>query len=166
MGIQSLIKLGRPVGPLTHSVLYPPQTYEFEAAPKRISERTSYHHTRLAFHSYPHLIQDFFNSLWCGPPTGVTRSSTWTWIDRMASGLQHATYALFRLGFPTGPNLVVLILATYRNSTAHFPRGTPSHINMLRLLVSTRFQVYFTPRQGCFSPFPLGTASLSVARCI
>lgn len=28
---------------------------------------------------------------------------------------------------------------------------------MLRLLVSTRFQVYFTPRQGCFSPFPLGT---------
>ena len=34
----------------------------------------------------------------------------------------------------------------------------------LRLLVGTRFQVYFTPRQGCFSPFPLGTASLSVAR--
>ena len=28
---------------------------------------------------------------------------------------------------------------------------------MLRLLVGTRFQVYFTPRQGCFSPFPLGT---------
>ena len=28
---------------------------------------------------------------------------------------------------------------------------------MLPLLVGTRFQVYFTPRQGCFSPFPLGT---------
>ena len=36
----------------------------------------------------------------------------------------------------------------------------------LHLLVSTRFQVYFTPRQGCFSPFPLGTVSLSVAECI
>ncbi len=33
---------------------------------------------------------------------------------------------------------------------------------MLRLLVGMRFQVYFTPRQGCFSPFPLGTAPLSV----
>ena len=28
---------------------------------------------------------------------------------------------------------------------------------MLRSLVSIRIQVYFTPRQGCFSPFPLGT---------
>ena len=27
----------------------------------------------------------------------------------------------------------------------------------LHLLVGTRFQVFFTPRQGCFSPFPLGT---------
>lgn len=27
----------------------------------------------------------------------------------------------------------------------------------LRSLVGTRVQVYFTPRQGCFSPFPLGT---------
>ncbi len=37
---------------------------------------------------------------------------------------------------------------------------------MLRLLVSTRVQVSFTPRQGCFSPFPLGTGSLSVADSI
>ena len=28
---------------------------------------------------------------------------------------------------------------------------------MLRSLVGTRVQVSFTPRQGCFSPFPLGT---------
>ena len=43
---------------------------------------------RMAGHmSYPHLIQAFFNRLWCDPPTGVTRSSIWTWIDRMASGL-------------------------------------------------------------------------------
>ena len=36
----------------------------------------------------------------------------------------------------------------------------------LRLLVGTRVQVSFTPRQGCFSPFPLGTAPLSVANSI
>ena len=29
--------------------------------------------------------------------------------------------------------------------------------NTLRSLVGTRVQVSFTPRQGCFSPFPLGT---------
>ena len=138
-------------------MLYPLQS-SIEAAPQCISGRTSYHHTRLAFHSYPHLIQAFFNRLWFGPPTGVTRSSIWTWIDRMASGLWHATYALFRLAFAVASDLVVFNFATYHNSTAHFPRGTPSHSKrMLRLLVSTRFQVYFTPRQGCFSPFPLGT---------
>ena len=160
-----MIELGKPIGSLTHSVLYPLYT-SHQAAPQCISERTSYHHTRLAFHSYPQLIQVFFNRLWFGPPTGVTRSSTWPWIDRMASGLWHATYTLFGFAFAAAPGLVALNFATYHNSTAHFPRGTPSHIAMLRLLVGTRFQVYFTPRQGCFSPFPLGTASLSVARCI
>lgn len=34
--------------------------------------------------------------------------------------------ALFRLGFPPAPDLSVLNLTTHRNSTAHFPRGTPS----------------------------------------
>ena len=164
-GIRSLIELGRPCGPLAQSVLYPRNLLP-QAAPQCISGRTSYHHTRLAFHSYPHLIQAFFNRPWFGPPAGVTRPSSWTWIDRMASGLQHATYALLRLGFPTAPYLPVLNLATHRNSTAHFAIGTPSRIAPLRLLVGTRFQVYFTPRQGCFSPFPLGTISLSVARRI
>ena len=56
-----------------------------KAAPQCISERTSYHHTRLAFHSYPQLIQGFFNRLWFGPPTGVTRSSTWSCVRHAAS---------------------------------------------------------------------------------
>ena len=144
----------------------PPAVLPIEAAPQCISGRTSYHHTRLAFHSYPHLIQAFFNRLWFDPPTGVTRSSIWTWIDRMASGLWHVTCALFRLAFAAASNLVVFNFATYYNSTAHFPRGTRSLPKELPLLVSTRFQVCFTPRQGCFSPFPLGTVSLSVAECV
>ena len=28
---------------------------------------------------------------------------------------------------------------------------------MLQLLVGIKFQVFFTPLLGCFSPFPLGT---------
>ena len=32
----------------------------------------------------------------------------------------------------------------------------------LRLIVGTRFQIYFTPTSGFFSPFPHGTCSLSV----
>src|SRR5919107_2538836 len=36
--------------------------------------------------------------------------------------------------------------------------------SLLRPLVSTRFQVLFTPLPGCFSPFPHGTSSLSVAK--
>ena len=74
--------------------------------------------------------------------------------------------ALFRLAFAAASNLVVFNFATYYNSTAHFPRGTMSLPKQLHLLVSTRFQVCFTPRQGCFSPFPLGTVSLSVAECV
>lgn len=160
-----MIKLGRQDCPLTYSVLYPLHSY-IKAAPQCISGRTSYHHTRLAFHSYPHLIQAFFNRLWFDPPTGVTRSSIWTRIDRMASGLYYATCALFRLAFAAAANLVVFNFASQYNSTAHFPRGTRSLLTKLPLLVSTRFQVCFTPRQGCFSPFPLGTVSLSVAECV
>lgn len=62
-------------------------------------------------------------------------------------------------------DLLVLNLATVCNSLAHFAIGTLSlHLAMkLQLLVGMRVQVSFTPRQGCFSPFPLGTAALSVA---
>jgi hypothetical protein len=40
-GIRSLIEFGRRVCPLAHSVLYPPAS-AYDAAPKYISERTSY----------------------------------------------------------------------------------------------------------------------------
>ena len=35
--------------------------------------------------------------------------------------------ALFRLGFPSAPDLSVLNLAAYNNSPAHFTKGIPSH---------------------------------------
>ena len=68
--------------------------------------------------------------------------------------------ALFRLAFASAPSLQ-LNLAWYNNSPVHSAKGTPSPINGLWLLVSTWFQ---TPLPGFFSPFPLGTCSLSVTR--
>ena len=41
-GIRSLIRVGNPVGPLVLSVLYLRQS-SYEAIPKYISEKTSYH---------------------------------------------------------------------------------------------------------------------------
>ena len=103
-GIRSLVEFGRTPVPRVHPVLYPHLSIH-EAAPKCISGRTSYHRTRLAFHSYPQVIRDFFNRHRFGPPPRFTGASTCPWLDRTASGLSHETSALFRLGFPSAPVL-------------------------------------------------------------
>ena len=57
-----------------------------------------------------------------------------------------------------------LNLATYRNSLAHSTKGTPSQYKYCcDCLKAHGFRDYFTPLSGCFSPFPHGTCSLSVA---
>jgi hypothetical protein len=107
-GIRSLIGFGKLVGPLAHSVLYLHDS-SLEASPKAISRRTSYLQVRLAFHRYPQLIPHFFNSGGFGPPRNFTSASSCPWIGHLVSGLQHDTiFALFRLGFPTAPNLQFL----------------------------------------------------------
>ena len=87
-----------------------------------------------------------------------------------AAGSLHlrAVHALFRLAFAAAPELLFLNLAAQINSPAHSSIGTQSSRltpELLRL-VGPRFQVYFTPLQGFFSPFPHGTGSLSVAKSI
>jgi hypothetical protein len=78
--------------------------------------------------------------------------------------------AHFRLAFATAPWLDHLTLLHTSNSPAHYAKGTPSAVPKpksrpcLRPLVSGWFQVLFIPLQGCFSPFPHGTGSLSVVR--
>src|SRR5699024_7768568 len=61
--------------------------------------------------------------------------------------------ALLRLAFATAPPLQ-LNLAYNRNSPVHSTKGTPSHINVLRLLVSARFQVLFHSPSGVLFTFP------------
>ena len=73
-------------------------------------------------------------------------------------------FALLRLAFASAPYFL-LNLAQYHNSPAHSAKGTLSPFNGLELFVSIWFQIlYFTPLPGFFSPFPLGTCSLSVTR--
>ncbi len=50
-------------------------------------------------------------------------------------------FALFRLGFPVAPARKALTKAADGNSPDHYAKGTPSHMNVLRPLVSMRFQV-------------------------
>ena len=54
----------------------------------------------------------------------MTRSP---WLRVYDMQLQELTFlfALFRLGFPTAPDLQILNLAAYRNSQAHSTKGTP-----------------------------------------
>ena len=61
------------------------------AAPKCLSGSTSYLQVWLAFHSYTHLIQKLFNAYWCGPPSRVTETSTWTCVDHLVSRLPPPT---------------------------------------------------------------------------
>ena len=70
--------------------------------------------------------------------------------------------ALLTLGLPMASVIDDLNLAAYTNSPDRTTKSTTSHLNVLCVLVNTRFQVLFTPLPGFFSPFPHGTASLSV----
>ena len=84
-GIRSLIRVGKPVGPLAFSVLYPQQSAH-EAIPKGISERTSYSGVLLAFHSDPQLIPALLKVRGFGPPQRLTAASTWPWVDHLRFG--------------------------------------------------------------------------------
>ena len=62
-----------------------------------------------------------------------------------------------------------LSYAAWTHSPAHSSIGTRSRYDLRHPFppfVSTRFQFYFTPLSGFFSPFPRGTSSLSVIGCI
>ena len=108
----------------------------------------------------------------------TVRTSTYFYIRFILAmgrspGFGSAAYDLvahFGLAFATAPRLRRLTLPHTSNSPAHYAKGTPSAVSKpkpqpcLRPLVSGWFQVLFIPRQGCFSPFPHGTSSLSVVR--
>ena len=118
----------------------------------------------MAFHPYPRVIPSVFNRSGFGPPRGLTPASACPWVAHPASRPRRATNVAvlktrFRCGSLkslTSPRIVTrwLILQKARRHTVKrcsdcsWARG---------------FRRCFTPLSGCFSPFPHGTGSLSVA---
>ena len=118
----------------------------------------------MAFHPYPRVIPSVFNRSGFGPPRGLTPASACPWVAHPASRPRRATHVAvlktrFRCGSLhslTSPRIVTrwLILQKARRHTVKrcsdcsWARG---------------FRRCFTPLSGCFSPFPHGTGSLSVA---
>ena len=82
--------------PLDYSVLYL-LNLTYQASPKTISRRTSYHQVRLAFHPYTQLMQNLFNGWRFEPPSPVKGNSLCPGIDHLASGLMIGTNALSNL---------------------------------------------------------------------
>jgi hypothetical protein len=98
--------------PRIQTVALPPRVY-YEAAPKGISKRTSYLRVRLAFHSYPQVIQSSCDNHWFGPPGTFRYPSSCSWIAHPVSGLVPATkFALFGLAFAPAPARYCLSHAT------------------------------------------------------
>ena len=147
-----MIRVGRLSPPRLFSAL--PPVNIFKASPKAISGRTSYIRVRLEFLRYPHLIRQHFNGGRFGPPLPFTATSTWTWIGHPVSGLLHATRRAFHTRFPCGSATEWLNLAAYNNSPDHSTKGTTSHLNVLCVLVNTRFQVLFHSAPAVLFTFP------------
>ena len=118
----------------------------------------------MAFHPYPRVIPPVFNPGGFGPPRGLTPASACPRIAHPASRPPHAT------GTPCSDSLSLRLasrlgLAAYGDSLAHSTKGTPSQpLACCSGCSGARgFRCCFTPLSGCFSPFPHGTGSLSVA---
>ena len=117
----------------------------------------------MAFHPYPRVIPSVFNRSGFGPPRGLTPASACPWIAHPASRPRHATQiALFRLAFAAARCPLTSPHAATRRLILQKARGHRRQ-NGSRCLGAHGFRRCFTPLSGCFSPFPRGTGSLSVA---
>ena len=121
----------------------------------------------MAFHPYPQLIRTFCNIYRFGPPRGITLASPWSWIAHLVSGLPPATVvALFRLAFASAPAGTALTLLQKLTRWLILQEARHHPVRRHRALTACRHTVSGSislPSSGCFSPFPHGTGSLSVA---
>ncbi len=122
----------------------------------------------MAFHPYPQLIRGLLKVHRFGPPPGFTRASSWPRVDHLRFGSSPGDWLVagFGLAFAAPPGPPALRLAAGANSQTHYAKGTPSPRQagaptpwgrMISGALSLR-------SRRCFSPFPRGTGSLSVAR--
>ena len=119
----------------------------------------------MVFRSYPQLIRKLFNAYRFGPPSRVTGTSAWPWVDHLVSRLPTHTTS------PSSDSLSLRLRASWR-LTSHVPATRrlimqkARHHRIVSALTACRRTVSGTlslPCSGCFSPFPHGTCSLSVS---
>ena len=94
-----------------------------------------------------------------------TATSTWTWIDHPVSGLLRLTiFALFRLGFPSAPDLQSLTspASATRRTVLQKVRGCTYKV--LPQFVNIWFQVLFHSPPGVLFTFPSQYYALSVTK--
>ena len=84
----------------------------------------------------------------------LTATSACSWIGHPVSGLLHATSRACHTRFPCGSVTESLNLAAYYNSPDRSTKSTMSHLNVLHVLVSIRFQVLFHSPPGVLFTFP------------
>ena len=160
-----MIRVGKRKPPRRSSAL-PPRRLSAEAAPKYISGRTSYLRVRLAFHPYPQVIPPVCNLNGFGPPRACYARFTLPMGSSPGFGSTPRDLSPFRTRFRSGSGCRCLNLATEDHSSAHSTKSTPSPGSRQaptgwKRTVSGSLSL---PSPGCFSPFPHGTGSLSVAR--
>ena len=144
-----------------------PPMGSYEAIPKYISRRTSYHPVRLEFLSYPQLITECCTARVFGPPVVFRQRSSWSWIAQRVSGYMHATInSPFKTRFRFASTTEWFKRRHTAYSQVHSSIGTRSPLRAPALCKYTVSDTISSPSPGCFSPFPRGTCPLSVAKSI
>jgi hypothetical protein len=92
----------------------------------------------------------------------VTAPSTCSWLDHPVSGLKQRTERPVQTRFRYA-SAYRLKLARYFKSLTHYTKGTPSPLRAPTVCKHPVSGTVSLPSSGCFSPFPHGTSSLSVA---
>ena len=117
----------------------------------------------MAFHPYPRVIPPVFNPGGFGPPRGLTPASACPRIAHPASRPRRATERPVQTRFRSGS---LRGLASPRTATRWLilqKARRHSRDGCSDCSGARGFRCCFTPLSGCFSPFPRGTGSLSVA---
>ena len=110
----------------------------------------------MAFHPYPQLIPQVFNPGGFGPPRGLTRASTWPWVDHSASGPEHTTTPPTKGDTPYSDSLSLrlplngLTSRHVPDSQAHSSKGTPSPCRAPTVCRHTVSGTISLPSRGTF----------------
>lgn len=92
----------------------------------------------------------------------VTAPSTCSWLDHSVSGLVRRTERPVQTRFRCA-SAYRLKLARQTKSLTHYTKGTWSPLQAPTVCKHSVSGTVSLPSSGCFSPFPHGTSSLSVA---